>query len=336
MWESITREFERGHPDIHVALEHIPGPGEVCAKDGRVAGLRFSPRCCSALRPALSPLHRQARWRHPILLDLTALLKAEANDAQTDGGRTDGGKKYWPTAWQSFGQDEADGYHQYGLPVFGGNNLIFYNRECFRRAGVELPEVSHIDSNWTAADFLALCRRLTVRDGDGAAGRTVQWGFDLPAGWLYWLPFIYACDADILNADRTEFVFTGDKALAALKLWRQLIDERLVPRGGELGQMRQNVAFLTDRVAMVCDGPWQMPFLNEAGLDYGVMFPPRSASGRRARASPGTAWGYPRGCPKAQSAGKKPGRWPASSPHPRRPKSSPGAAELPCLHGGGK
>jgi multiple sugar transport system substrate-binding protein len=214
---------------------------------------------------------------NPVLLDLTPLIRGETFGPELTVRAED----YWPTAWESFGRQERGQWRQYGLPLFGGNNLIFYNRECFRRAGVPLPEESGIDRDWTTGDFLELCRRLTLREEKAGAARTVQWGFDRPFGWLYWLPFIYACDADILSGDRTEYVFTGPAALESLKLWDDLRRDGLVPAGGDLGQMGQNVAFLTGRVAMVCQGPWIMPFMNAAKTDYGVMFPPVSPTHRR-------------------------------------------------------
>ena len=45
----------------------------------------------------------------------------------------------------------------------------------------------------------------------------------------------------------------------------------------------QNVAFLTERVAMFCSGPWSMPFLNETDLDYDVAHVPIGPAGRHTR-----------------------------------------------------
>ena len=220
-----------------------------------------------------------SQGRQPMLVDLSPMISGQAYG---DALAVDP-KDYWPTAWASFGRQEGDGHwHAYGLPVFGGDNLIFYNRDCFRRAGVELPDQTHIDQTWTVDDFVKLTQRLTIRGDQPGGPRVVQWGFNRPFSWLYWLPFIYACDADILSADRSMYVFTDDRALAALQLWDDLNRRwHVTPAGADLGPMGENVAFLTGRVAMATNGPWAMPFFNDAGIDYGVLFPPLSRDGQR-------------------------------------------------------
>lgn len=277
MWRRIVEAFNEAHPGVRVRCECIPGTGAYADKLAAWMASDTAPEVMLLQDEPFGRYLAAGAGRTPVVLDLTAMISGQAYGKDL-GVR---GDDYWPTAWDSFGVRRPDGWHQYGLPVFGGNNLILYNRECFRRAGVELPDRTHIDRDWTVDEFLDLCRRLTLRDPADSAGRTVQWGFDRPRGWLYWLGFIYACDAQILNDDRSEFVFTGPEALRALELWDRLGREGLSPRGGELGQISQNAAFLTGRVAMICQGPWVMPFLNAAGMDYGVMFPPTSPTGKR-------------------------------------------------------
>lgn len=279
MWQRIVAAFEAEHPGVEVRMEFVPGGGYP---------RKLSAWIASGTTPDVmllqdEPFPRYMRdsgagTEHPVLVDLTDTISGE----RYGDGLAVGAGDYWATAWESFGRQEADGWHQYGLPVFGGNNLVFYNRECFRRAGVPLPEETGIDEDWTVDEFVDLARRLTIRRTVDGRERIVQWGFSRPDTWLYWLPFIYACDAEILNPGRTEFVFTGPEALVALELWGDLNKRhRVMPASGDLGPMNENVAFLTGRVAMFTNGPWAMPFLNEAGVDYGVMYPPVSPSGRR-------------------------------------------------------
>ncbi len=277
MWQRIVERFGREHPEVHIKLEYVPGAGEYRRKLTTWLASGAGPDVMLLQDEPFPRYIARDGGRPPVLVDLTEMIAGRRFGEELAVSRAD----YDATAWRSFGQDEPDGWRQYGLPVFGGNNLIFYNRQCFRRAGVELPDSSGVDRTWTTGEFLALCERLTIRREIDGRMRTVQWGFDRPAGWLYWLPFIYACDARILDDERGAFAFTDDGALKALQLWDELRRRGVVPGGGELGSMRQNVAFLTGKVAMVCQGPWAMPFFNEAKIDYGVMFPPVSPTGRR-------------------------------------------------------
>lgn len=275
MWQRIVGAFRAEHPDIRVKMEYVPA--DYRRKLTAWMASDSSPEVMLLQDEPFPRYIADSRGPRPVLAELTALTAGERFGPSLAVRRED----YWPTAWQSF-CDPQDDRRQFGLPVFGGNNLIFYNRECFRLAGIPLPEESGVDQNWTIESFVDLCRRLTIRQEVAGQTRTVQWGFSRPWGWLYWLPFFYAFDAEILSDDRQEFIFTGPEAMASLRFAHALYGEhRVVPRGADLGPMSENVAFLTGKVAMITSGPWAMPFFNEAKLDYGVMFPPVSPTGRR-------------------------------------------------------
>lgn len=274
MWRQIIARFEQTHRPLTVKLEYVPlGAGSYDRKLRAWMASGTSPDVM-LLQDELYPQYLARPAEQRPVVNLTDMVSGRGFGSELGLDPND----YFDGAWRSFGQDGPDGWEQFGLPVWGGNNLIFYNRDCFRAAGVALPEQSGIDADWTVEEFLDLCRQLTLRDADG---RVTQWGFVLPYSWLYFQPFLYACDAEILSDDRSEFVFTGPEAERALQLWLTLGREGLVPTGGDLGPMNQNVAFLTGKVAMVCNGPWLMPFFNEAELDYGLMHVPVSPTGRR-------------------------------------------------------
>jgi multiple sugar transport system substrate-binding protein len=205
--------------------------------------------------------------------DLTAYLR-------TPGYELDLDRDYWPTSVVSFKYRGRP----YGLPVWGGNNLIYINKALFNRLGVPYP-----GDDWTIDDFLATCQRLTG-DDDGD-GRIDHYGFSSPY-WLYMLPFAYACGARLLDSDgrhfpdpdRPQWAFTGPEALAFLRLCQDLRWKYHVsPRAGEAGQTDEQVLFLTGRTGMFTSGPWAMPFLNRTDLDWDVVHVPRGPGGRGTR-----------------------------------------------------
>lgn len=216
------------------------------------------------------------------------------------------------TAWRSFGRAEAEGWRQYGVPIFGGCNMLFANRELFAQSRVriaELPGPEGLvadgdgwvvdDSRWTVDEFARLARHLTVdRNGDG---RPERFGFSLPS-IVYWLPFMHAYGCDVLDPTRTRSAFAGPGCEAALALWQdaQWGPQRFSPRD-ELGTMSETVAFYSGRVAMFSSGPWAMPFLYTAGVDFVVLHVPRGPAGRGTRITWDTLALNPRTTKRAQA-----------------------------------
>ena len=164
----------------------------------------------------------------------------------------------------------------YGMPVYGGENVIYYNRDLFDKEGVPYP-----DPNWTFADFIKVCQRLT-RDLDGD-GRIDQFGFYLPY-WNYWLSWTWGMGADLLNKDRAKWTFNTPEALASLQLFHDMrFKYNVVPRTTEFSDMGDIIMFMTGRVAMVTSGPWLMPALKQSTFNYGVAHIPIGPAGRHTR-----------------------------------------------------
>ena len=184
--------------------------------------------------------------------------------------------------------------------------MLFYNRRAFEKARIRVQSVAIPkglppgsasrprpaglraegdgwvlnDEAWTIDEFVQVARLLTVdEDGDG---RTDQFGFMLP--WsIYWLPWHWALEARILDPAREKVAFLGPQCERSLQLWQDLrFKHRVSPTVAELGPMGQNVGFLTGRIAMFCNGPWCMPFLNATDAPYGVLHTPRGPTGLRA------------------------------------------------------
>jgi len=200
----------------------------------------------------------------------------------------------WDTAVKSFGRYEGRGsqrsWHMYGLPIFGGCNLIFYNKDCFDKVGVrvaKLPGPEGLvrspdgqgwildDELWTIADFVRLCQILTLdKDGDG---RIDQFGFSVP-GFQYWQPFHWAMGARVLNDKFTRTAFLGPECEASLQLYQDLrYKYHVAPTTAELGTMDEGVGFFTGLVAMFDSGPWAMPFVNTVGVKYDLLYIPRGS-----------------------------------------------------------
>ena len=179
---------------------------------------------------------------------------------------------------------------QAGLPVSGGNLMIYCNTVCFERAGKPaLPGRLHGTGvplprdDWTIDDFLQTARLLTCDfDGDGSLD---QFGFWLPR-WVYYLPFLWSFGGDVTSDGDTRWALNDQAAHQALAFYRSLaVGDRVCPRDEEVPQLFQDVGFLTGKVAMCVNGPWFEPFLAETQLaDTYVVRPiPKGPAGRKTR-----------------------------------------------------
>ena len=171
-----------------------------------------------------------------------------------------------PTGVASFQVvDGAGRVRQKGLPVSGGNLLIYCNRDCFDRAAAFRGfEVSPPNADWTMDQFLSIWKLLTCDfDGDVTID---QFGFWLPR-WIYYLPFLWSFGAELTDDSLSQWRLNDAHAEEALRFYRNLaVGHRVCPRADEVPQLFQDVGFLTGKVAMCVNGPWFMPFLAKTRL----------------------------------------------------------------------
>jgi multiple sugar transport system substrate-binding protein len=177
---------------------------------------------------------------------------------------------FWDTCVESFSYKGRN----IGVPVFGGNVLVFYNREMFRKLGVDPP-----DDDWTFDDFVEKARELT-NDFDND-GRIDTFGFSQPT-WIYFLPWTWGFGANYLNENRTEWTFTGPEAVAATRFYQDLRHRLHVsPSLQEMPGAMEAAMFMTGHVGMTVSGPWNSPQLKTAGIDFDVVHIPYGPTGKR-------------------------------------------------------
>ena len=257
MWKEIVAAFQKRYPDIPVKREYVTDRYEE-----KIQQLLLANDAPDVILFQDEPMPR-----------FITSGKFERLDefCRTPGLQIDLERDYYETAVWSF---QSNG-HTYGIPIWGGDCLVIYNRAAFREAKVPEPL-----EGWTLDEFLATCRRLTADTDDD--GRLDRYGFIIP-GWVYWLPFDYAFGSEYLDRTRTGWTLWGPAAEASFTFWQELrYRYHVSPRRDELTE-GGNVAFMTGRVAMFISGPWAMPPLNEAGVDYDIAHIPRGPGGHGTR-----------------------------------------------------
>lgn len=150
--------------------------------------------------------------------------------------------------------------HLWSIPFDVNNVGIFYRPSLFAAAGI-----TTLPRTWD--EFRLVAQQLTRPEQN-------QHGMLLPLGkgeWAVftWLPFMWSGGGE-LTPSETETRLLNSGSIAALELWRNLLDDGsavLSPpeRGFELDQ------FLAGKVAMQITGPWTLGQLQSSGKDFAVM-----------------------------------------------------------------
>ena len=257
MWKDIIAAFRHKHPDIPVRQEYITDE-----YDSKIHRLLIANDAPDVILFQDEPFPQFASTGGFERLDAYCERPGLEVNLERD---------YWKTAVDSFRHEGKT----YAIPVWGGNCLVIYSRDAFRTAGVPEPA-----DDWTTDEFLAACQALTAdTDGDG---RLDRFGFRIP-GWVYWLPFHYAFGATYLDPTRTRWTLSGKEAEASFGFWQGLRHtHHVAPHRDELIE-GGNVPFMTGRLGMFVSGPWAMPTLNEAAVDYDVAHIPRGPGGQGTR-----------------------------------------------------
>ena len=264
MWQEIIAAFGAVEPEVEVRQEYV-------------VGVRYATKIQQQLVAGNAPdviMFQDEPFPNFApkgFADLTEYVRRDGLDVERD---------YFKTAVDSF---TIDGRLR-GMPLFGGDVLIFCNKRCFARASahhgrqIPLPR-----DDWTIEEFIAIVQDLTFdQDGDG---RLDQFGFSLPS-WIYSLPFFWAYGASVLDDTRTHWAMTGVEAEAAWQFYQDLrFRYHVSPLPVEQAELNTDMAFFTGRVAMCINGPWMQPFLMATDLrdEYAIVHVPRGPAGRATR-----------------------------------------------------
>ncbi len=280
MWQEMFGTFEEAHPDITVEQLYITDRYEAKIQQLVVAG---APPDLIVFQDETFPNYVDAGQ----FTDLTPFLDTPGFEINLD--------EFYNTAVETFGRYEGTGenrrWHAYGVPLEGGCNMLYYNRDCFRRSGIRVGNLPGpeglvkdpggsgwiIDENlWTLDEFVQVCRMLT-RDFDGD-GRNDQWGFSMPED-ADWLPFHWSLGANVLDPSLKQLAFMGPECEASLALMQDLrYRDRVSPAPADLGSM-SGVAFFTGAIAMSTTGPWGMHSIAKSKVDFGILHFPRGSPG---------------------------------------------------------
>jgi multiple sugar transport system substrate-binding protein len=162
----------------------------------------------------------------------------------------------------------------YGIAPGVNGLALFYNKDMFTAAGLKPP------TTWD--ELTSDAKALTKGSRYGMAFSAVG----TEEGSFQFEPFFWTGGADLKNLD-------SPQAVAALTLWKTLVQQGSASKSVVTWtQADINDQFAAGNVAMMVNGPWQLPTLNaKTGLNFGIVpIPVPSAAAKPVTPLGGEVW----------------------------------------------
>ena len=164
----------------------------------------------------------------------------------------------------------------YGLQPGANTLAIFYHKDVLAKAGVQPPK--------TWAELKTAAKKLTSDKQYGFAFNATA---DYEGAWQF-LPPMWTNGGD-------ETDLKSPQVAEALQLWKDLVDDGSVSKSVvNWKQSDVNDQFIAGKAAMMLNGPWQIPALQKAKVDFGVApFPVNKPDQTSIAPLGGEAWTVP-------------------------------------------
>lgn len=146
---------------------------------------------------------------------------------------------------------EKDGSY-FGVPLNCNSTALVYNKKMFEEKNLEVPT--------TLEEFCSVAKILTDEDRYGFMMCCIEG----EQGTFQILPWIRAFGEDMANIG-------GEKTKEALKFLKNLVDDGSCPKDCiNMTQTDLAQQFIEEKVAIIQNGPWIFPELDQAEIEYGI------------------------------------------------------------------
>ena len=170
--------------------------------------------------------------------------------------------------WDTMGIDKSNFYENvlaksyiddalYGVPMQYNVQYLYYNKDLFTEAGLD-PE-----NPPTTLDEL---REAAIACTDPSKN---QYGLGLPTDYGYYCEYLWANGGDVINEDATQNLLNSEENIATLEWIQKLATEDGVSPEG-LTAADADTMFQSGQLAMYTSGPWNINWLTQLGLNYGI------------------------------------------------------------------
>jgi multiple sugar transport system substrate-binding protein len=245
VFNKLVDQFNATHPKIHVDSQ-VGAPSDALLQKvtTALAGGKY-PDMAYVFGPNVANLARS-----PKALDLTEAVKAP-------GWNWDDFFAAARTAVTIDGKVRA-------VPAVIDSLAVVYNKKLFKQAGIPAPK-----AGWTWDDYVATAKKLTDA-GKGTFGTGWPATGDEDTVWRIW-PMIWSAGGDVLSGDGKSVGYSGASGLRALTTAQQLAQGKSVYLDKTTGSEQMYRVFNNGRMGMVPTGPWEVPDIVSAKVDYGVV-----------------------------------------------------------------
>lgn len=161
-----------------------------------------------------------------------------------------------------------DGDRLIAVPQDVTANGIFYNKDHFEQAGVEVP--SGPDDIWTWEEWADALEEV-VANSDARYG--LAYDFTVHR----WSTLLYQAGGRFFNEEWTEMAINSPEGIRTLEFFKELHDRNIIPRSIWLGGENPNTLFRSGQTAMHWAGNWMMTNYRDTieNFDWGVTYMPK-------------------------------------------------------------
>jgi multiple sugar transport system substrate-binding protein len=151
------------------------------------------------------------------------------------------------------------------IPALIDSMAVVYNKKLFSQAGIPAPK-----ADWTWDEYREIAKKLTNKS-KGMFGTGWPGVGDEDTVWRLW-PMIWDLGGDVLAPGGKQVGYGGQPGLQALTLLNEMAaKDKSVYIDKTSGSEKMYEVFNSNRMGMVPTGPWELPQIMEAKVDYGVV-----------------------------------------------------------------
>ncbi|MCL5071916.1 MAG: sugar ABC transporter substrate-binding protein [Actinobacteria bacterium] len=254
-FDKLAAQFEKDHPNVKVSLEVVPGD---------TYNDKLLVQLSSGTAPDVITIAPQY-W--PDYVEAGLLENLEPYIAKDEMFKD--GDPIIPQLWKT---STFEG-NRYGIPGYFATQVLYYNKDLFKQAGLPTPSELVDKGEWTWDKMVELASQLTKKGNDGVV---TQYGFRMMFWWWgSYLPDLWMNDGDLLGelkgSDWSKSTIDSSAAQDVFASYLSLIDKKIAPDPLTLQKGEEPLGFETGKIAMSWDGDWWMgSYAKQEGLNWDV------------------------------------------------------------------
>jgi multiple sugar transport system substrate-binding protein len=169
----------------------------------------------------------------------------------------------WDDFWPNTRQTATVNGKVIGFPAVVDDLTVLYNKKMLAKAGLKPPS-----PDWTWDDFRSYAAKLTDAEAK-TYGTTWAISGSEETTWTLW-PLLWQRGGAILSPDGKKAAFNSPQGVQALTLLQQMaVQDKSIYLDSSPAEKGQKL-FESGRLGLFLAGPWVLPDVQAAKIDYGI------------------------------------------------------------------